>query len=333
MTPFYAKSKAIKNVVFVTYPNIVLLDLTGPLQVFSHARSPGAPGPAYHTHVVSDGGGQVTTNTVVTIDSTPLEAWVRDKTKPIHTLVVVGGDGATRAANDPHLIDHIKQLATRATRICAVCNGALLLGAAGLLDGRRAVTHWEDCDQLAKDYPAVQVEVDPIFIKDGHIWTSAGITAGIDMALAIIAEDLGKPAAIAMARSLVTPMVRSGGQSQFSGDLVRAAQDAQGQFQQLHDWITNNLSQKIIVDDMAALCGMSPRNFSRRYADLMGTPPAKAVEVMRVDHARDLLATSDKTIQTVARNCGFIDAERMRRAFLRQVKTTPTSYRQQFQLG
>ena len=200
-----------------------------------------------------------------------------------------------------------------------------------MLEGKRAVTHWEDCENLAAKYPNVNVEVDPIYIKDGTVWTSAGITSGIDMALAIVEEDLGAPAAIEMARSLVTPMVRSGGQSQFSPELDRQARDTQGRFGRLHDWISANLHRTISVDAMAEHCGMSSRNFSRQYKSTMGVPPAKAVEAIRVNAARDLLSSPQKSIKEIVASCGFKDDERMRRAFLRQINTTPSQYRAQFQ--
>lgn len=328
MTSFSANAP--KHVVFVVYPDCVLLDLVGPLQVFTHARvTPDSPA-AYQTHVASKAGGAILTNTIVSIDSTSLADWLGGPA--IHTLVIVGGDGAYDAAEDAELLDQIKHVAKSAHRVCSVCSGAIILAAAGLLDGRRAVTHWEDCDRLADEYPAVHVEVDPIYIKDSTLWTSAGITAGIDMALAIIEEDLGHSAAMAMARSLVTPMVRSGGQSQFSAELDRQARDTKGQFAELHAWIRGNISQKISVEDMARICGMSARNFSRRYAEAMGTPPAKAVEATRVDRARDLLSGTDHSIQTIAVQCGFLDDERMRRAFVRQIKTSPSEFRKRFKL-
>lgn len=333
MTSFYAKPNAPEpmNVLFVVYPDIVLLDLAGPLQVFTHACRNADHGPAYRTHVASVAGGVTATNTILPIDSDPLSDWlVPRRDVAIHTLIVVGGDGAIPASADAVFVDQVRQLADRSARVCSVCSGALVLAAAGLLDGRRAVTHWEDCDYLAAHYPAVNVEVDPIFIKDGKIWTSAGITAGIDMALAIIEEDLGKPAAMAMARSLVTPMVRSGGQSQFSTALDRQLRDAEERFTSLHRWITQNIYRRISVEDMARECGMSPRNFSRRYTETMGVPPAKAVERMRVEAAREMLATTDKALKTVALDFGFQDDERMRRAFLRQIRTTPSDYRRQF---
>jgi len=315
-----------RDVVFVTYPDIVLLDLSGPLQVFTHAGGSAA----YDTHVVSWHGGSVETNTVLPIPTGAMADWLG---QPIHTLVIVGGDGAYAAADDAQFVKIVRQLAAKAGRVCSVCSGAIVLGAAGVLDGKRAVTHWEDCEQLAGGYPQVRVEVDPIFIKDGDVWTSAGITAGIDMALAIIEEDLGKPAAIVMARSLVTPMVRSGGQSQFSAELDRQAKDAEGRFEALHEWVRVHMQQRITVEDMADHCGMSPRNFSRRYTETMGTPPAKAVEAIRVDAARDLLAGTSLSIQSIAAKCGFQEDERMRRAFMRVVNTSPSQYRAQFQMG
>lgn len=336
MTSFSAKTPKHrpKTVLFVIYPDIVLLDLVGPLQVFTHARKNAQTPLAYDTHIVSRDGGQIETNTIVQIDSDPIDDWLTThKDTPIHTLVCVGGDGAINAAKDAPLIQKFRQLADRATRVCSVCSGALVLAAAGLLDGRRAVTHWEDCDYLAEQFPKVMVEVDPIYIKDGSVWTSAGITAGIDMALAIITEDLGQAAAIAMARSLVTPIVRSGGQSQFSPDLDRQARDTQGRFADLHDWMTANVARKITVDDMATRCGMSPRNFSRRYSETMGTSPAKALEALRVNAARDLLATTKTSIKTIAARCGFQDDERLRRAFLRHIHTSPSQYRKQFQIA
>lgn len=327
----HARPVAPFDVVFVVYPDIVLLDLAGPLQVFTHARKVPQTPAAYRKNVVSARGGTVGTNTLLSIHSDPIDDWLAQAEHPaIHTLVVIGGDGAIPAARDPAFIQQVQQLAAKSRRVCSVCSGALVLAAAGLLDGRRAVTHWEDCDRLAADNPRIMVEVDPIYIKDGDIWTSAGITAGIDMALAIIAEDLGKPAAIKMARSLVRPMVRSGGQSQFSPDLDRQARDTQGRFDSLHEWINANLARRLTVEDLAARCAMSARNFSRQYTVAMGIPPAKAVEAIRVEVARSLLATTDLGVQGIAVRCGFSSDEGLRRAFLRQIKTSPTAYRKQF---
>ncbi|MEM7289981.1 MAG: helix-turn-helix domain-containing protein [Pseudomonadota bacterium] len=321
------------NVLFIVYPDIVLLDLVGPLQVFSHARKDGCSGPGYETHVASRLGGKISTNTILNADSLPLKDWLsKPQHPPIHILIVVGGDGAYEAAEDQEFVGQVGFLAAQATRVCSVCSGALILAAAGLLDGRRAVTHWEDCEHLATQYPDVVVEVDPIYIQDGKIWTSAGITAGIDMALAIVEQDLGKPAAIEMARSIVTPIVRSGGQSQFSAELDRQARDRSGKFAELHDWIARNIHERISVDEMAEMARMSPRNFSRQYTKTIGLSPARSVEAIRVDAARDLLATTDLSLKSIATKCGFQTRERMRLAFLRNINTAPADFRRRFRL-
>jgi len=317
-----------KKVVFVVYPNFVLLDLSGPLQVFSHAQTQGTRQTAYETAIVSLEGGTVPSNTIVSIETTPI-AEIEGKT--IHTLVVIGGDGAYISMHDEKLIEYVTRMASEAERVCSVCSGALILAATGILDGRRAVTHWEDCRQLEEAFPKVQVEVDPLFIKDGHIWTSAGITAGMDMALAVVAEDLGRPAALAMARDMVTHMVRSGGQSQFSPALDRQSLDSTGRFDKLHDWIADNLQSDLRVETLANQANMSSRNFSRLYSSQMKVTPAKAVEAIRIEVARELLETSALGVKEIAMRCGFNDDERMRRAFVRTLKTSPTEYRLHFQ--
>ena len=338
MPPYHAKIHEAPSdqrvVVFVVYNGIVLLDLVGPLQVFTHAHAVGQDRPAYKTHVVSVKGGAIGTNTIVDVDSESLSKLCGTPDEfEIDTLVVVGGNGAQVAKDDAELVRQVGDLAKRARRTCSVCCGAFVLAAAGLLDGRRAVTHWEDCELLAARFPKVKVEVDPIFIKDGPIWTSAGITAGIDMALAVVQEDLGNASALQMARSLVTPMIRSAGQSQFSAELARQTKDAKGEFAALHDWMRDNLSAQISVSDMADHCGMSARNFSRRYAASIGLPPAKSLEQMRVDAASQLLIETDHGMKAISMTCGFGDQEKMRRAFHRHLNTSPSSYQAHFREG
>ncbi|MCF2872542.1 helix-turn-helix domain-containing protein [Octadecabacter sp. G9-8] len=328
MTSFSAKSHfQPKQVVFVVYPDIVLLDLSGPLQVFSHAMDQAARDNGYSCAVTSHHGGMVDTNTVVPIATEPMSTYAD---RPIHTLVIVGGDGAYTMMKDAAFLEDFNALAGRAQRVCSVCSGALILAAAGILNGRRAVTHWEDCKALADGFPDVRVEMDPIYIKDDHVWTSAGITAGMDMALAIVAEDLGRTAALKMARSMVTPMARSGGQSQFSPVLVRQVTDAAGRFEDLHQWIADNLALPLHVDALAEQMNMTPRTFARAYSSQMGITPAKAVEAIRTDAARDYLETTDFGIKQIAALCGFNDEERMRRAFIRLLNVPPTDYRQGF---
>ncbi|MEL7150475.1 MAG: GlxA family transcriptional regulator [Pseudomonadota bacterium] len=333
MTSKTAKSRSTKRgkrlVVFVVYPDIVLLDLVGPLQVFSHALDAKTRDNGYECAVVSVGGDMTPTNTVVSIPTLS----VSDMSKrDIHTLVVVGGNGAIPGMRDPALVNAVQDLSRHAVRICSVCSGALILGAAGLLDGRRAVTHWDDCTMLAEEFPKVRVELDPIFIKDGNTWTSAGITAGIDMALAIIAEDLGRHSAMEIARSMVAQMVRSGGQSQYSPALGRQLTDRAGRFEGLHAWIADNIASPLTVEKLAEQVGMSARNFARAYANTMGKTPAKAVEAMRIESAQDLLESTPKSLKEIAVACGFNDEDRMRRAFLRTLNVSPSEYRRSFQV-
>ncbi len=331
MTSFSAKSRKVHDaprlVVFVVYPDIVLLDLVGPLQVFTHALDPETGANGYDCAVTSFEGGMVKTNTLVSI---PSESMSRYLNRQIHTLVVVGGDGANNAMRDRALLETITKFSLGAERVCSVCSGALVLAATGILDGRRAVTHWDDCKTLEEEFPGVRVEIDPIYIKDGHLWTSAGITAGIDMALAIVAEDLGRSSALRAARSMVTQMVRSGGQSQFSPILSRQLLDATGRFEDLHQWIADNLQLNLRVEVLAERMNMSARNFSRLYSRQMRLTPAKAVEAIRTEMARDLLETTDLGMKQVAAQCGFNDEERMRRAFMRLLSVSPSGYRQSF---
>ena len=331
MTSFPAKRRKADSdprlVVFVVYPDIVLLDLVGPLQVFSHALDPETGTNGYHCAVTSKEGGMVATNTVVSIPSEPMSCYLN---RQIHTLVVVGGDGANDAMRDEMLLEKTAKLSSGAERVCSVCSGALVLAATGILDGRRAVTHWDDCKALEEEFPDVRVEIDPIYIRDDHVWTSAGITAGIDMALAIVAEDLGRPSALQIARSMVTQMVRSGGQSQFSPILGRQLLDATGRFDDLHQWIADNLQLNLRVEALAEWMNMSARNFSRLYSREMGLTPAKAVEAIRTEAARVLLETTDLGMKQIAVQCGFNDEERMRRAFVRRLSVSPSDYRQGF---
>jgi len=333
MTPKTAKPRNAKRqkrlVVFVVYPDIVLLDLVGPLQVFSHALDGKTQDNGYDCAVVSVRGELTLTNTVVSIPTLPMsEVAERD----IHTLVVVGGDGAIPGMRDSGLVTAVQDLAQNATRICSVCSGALILGAAGLLDGRRAVTHWDDCKMLAEEFPKVKVELDPIFIKDGDTWTSAGITAGIDMALAIVSEDLGRASALAIARSMVAQMVRSGGQSQYSPTLGRQVKDRAGRFEGLHAWVADNIASTLTMEVLADQVGMSARNFARAYTNSMGKTPAKAVEAIRIETAQDLLESTPKSLKEIAVACGFKDEDRMRRAFVRTLNVSPSEYRRNFQM-
>ncbi|GAB4519213.1 MAG: GlxA family transcriptional regulator [Roseibium sp.] len=318
-----------RQVLFVVFPGIKLLDLAGPLQVFADAVDDGGAA-AYQTEVVSTGGGSVATDTPVAIETSALAPWIGRR---IDTLVVVGGNGSRAAAREPLVIEGVKKLAKTAERVASVCTGAFVLAACGLLDGRRAVTHWQSCAELSNARPGVSVETDPIYVRDGNVWTSAGVTAGIDLALALVAEDLGRPASLALARELVSYMVRPGGQSQFAAPLDRQILDGTGRFDGLHEWIETNVGRDLRVEVLAERANMSPRNFARVYRQQTGQTPAKAVEGIRVEVARQSLEESGQPVSAIARQCGFVDDERMRRSFLRLLNVSPSDYRQRFAPG
>jgi len=271
----------------LAYPAVQLLDVTGPVQVFASANDltavAGGARP-YELRVVAQGGENVTASSGVTLAAAPL-------TKPgevLDTLLVAGGEGVEAAIENPVLVEWVRQRAAQARRVASVCTGAFILAAAGLLDGRRAATHWKYCAKLAQRFPAVHVEPDPIFVCDGPVWTSAGVTAGIDLALALVEEDLGRSMALAVARYLVVFLKRPGGQAQFSAALTLQAAD--DKFGALHDWINQHLAGDLSLSVLADQAGMSERSFSRHYAEATGQTPARAIERLRVEAAQRLLS-------------------------------------------
>lgn len=247
---------------------------------------------------------------------------------PVDTLIVVGGPGAEAAARDLALIDWLQSRALVARRVCSVCSGAYLLAASGCLKNLRATTHWNDATRLAQMYPEVTVEPDRIFIKEDRIWTSAGVTAGIDLSLALVEEDLGRTLALRVARMLVAPLKRQGGQSQFSDLLTLQFKD--DLFGALHEWIADNLTADLTVANLASRAGMTPRTFLRTYVRRVGRTPARAVEAIRVERARWALQDTRLSVKDIARLTGFGDDERMRRAFLRTLNVSPADYRSRF---
>ncbi|WP_299474962.1 GlxA family transcriptional regulator [uncultured Roseibium sp.] len=321
------KTAKLHSVVFFIYPGVKLLDLAGPLQVFNDATDQLSGAQTYRTALVSADGAEVATDTPVSVRSEPAAQWCN----PIDTLVVVGGRGAQAASRNAVVVDTLKRLANRSHRIASICTGAFLLGAAGLLEGRRAVTHWRYCTDLARDHPETRVDTNPIFIRDGHIWTSAGVTAGIDLALALVQQDLGRDASLSIARDLVVFAVRSGGQDQFSTTLHSQVSDQSSRFDKLHAWMQENLHDDLSVEALSDRVGMSPRNFARQYQASTGSTPAKAVEAMRVEAARRYLEETDLTVVRVAEICGFRSDERMRKSFIRTLGVPPHDYRRQFQ--
>jgi len=325
--PNPARDHAARVVEVLAFPSVQLLDVTGPLQVFASAnehvaRAGGAP--PYVLRVVAKGGQGVTASAGLGIATSRLP---RTGTPP-DTLIIAGGPGVDAAAADTALVDWVRQRAKKARRVASVCTGAFLLGASGALDGRRAVTHWSYCAELARRFPAMRVESDPIFVRDGSVWTSAGVTAGIDLALALIEEDLGRTVALAVARYLVVFLKRPGGQAQFSEAL--SMQSAEDEFGALHEWINKHLSDDLSLAKLADRAGMSERSFSRHYAEAMGVTPARAVERLRVEAARRLLSETRLPVKRISQRCGFGSEETMRRSFLRMLAATPNEYRTRF---
>jgi transcriptional regulator GlxA family with amidase domain len=225
-------------------------------------------------------------------------------------------------------VQWVRQRASHCRRVASVCTGAFLLAASGLLDGRRVATHWTRCEQLARSYPALRVEAKPIFIQDGPMWTSAGVTAGIDLALALVEADLGRGVALEVARHLVVFLKRPGGQAQFSNTL--ALQQDDSRFGELHSWIAEHLTLELSIATLAERAGMSERSFVRHYRNETGQTPARAIEALRVEAARRLLVESPVAIKKVASQCGFGSEETLRRAFMRLVEITPQDYRERF---
>jgi transcriptional regulator GlxA family with amidase domain len=318
---------AVRIIDVLTFPAVQLLDVTGPVQVFASANDivEGAGGARpYRLRLMAQDGGGVTATAGVGLAAGPLSR----RGEALDTLIVAGGPGVEAAAANPALLNWLRQRATQARRVASVCTGALLLAAAGMLDGRRATTHWKFSASLAQRFPAIRVEPDPIFLCDGSVWTSAGVTAGIDLALALVEEDLGRSVALAVARYLVVFLKRPGGQAQFSA--VLALQAADDKFGALHDWINNHLGGELSLSVLAEQAGMSERSFSRHYAEATGQTPARAIERLRVEAARHLLSESSLPVKRIAQRSGFGSEETMRRSFLRLLAVTPQDYRSRF---
>jgi transcriptional regulator GlxA family with amidase domain len=319
-----------RRVVFVAYPRITALDLVGPHEVFTAAaeiaRRTGADTDAYAVSVAAAAAGAVRTTRGPAVVADRALAAVRGA---IDTLVVVGGEGAYEAAADQKLVEWVRRAASRSRRVTSVCTGAFVLAAAGLLDGKRATTHWASCDRLATAYPLVAVEPDPIFVEDGNVWTSAGVTAGMDLALALVEADLGREIALLTARQLVLFVQRSGGQAQFSAQLG-AQLAARDPLRELQLSIAEHPDGDYRVERLASRVAMSPRHFARVFRAEVGCPPAVYVESARVEVARRMLESTGLPVDGIARAAGFGTAETMRRAFARRVGASPTDYRDRF---
>ncbi len=302
----------------LVYPGFQILDAAGPLSAFETANRFVAD--SYRLALVSRDGGPVASSSGAVLLTRPVAA-----DEAPDTLLVVGGDGVDEASACPATLDLVRATSTRARRTASVCSGAWLLASAGLLDGRRATTHWRRTSRFKLRFPAVQLDADLIYVQDGPVWTAAGISAGIDLTLALIADDLGEAVARQVARQLVVYYRRPGGQSQFSE--LAEMQPAGGRFAALLDYIRQHLGERLDVDALAARACMSPRHFSRRFTEEMGVTPARAVEKLRVEAAAAALESGTGAVQKIARDYGFGDQERMRRAFLRTLGRPPSALR------
>jgi transcriptional regulator GlxA family with amidase domain len=325
--PIDSKSREVAILVF---PGVQSLDLTGPLEVFAgaqtllHATRRGDRG--YRVTILSRDGRPLRTSSGLTIvpdgnfAHTPSE---------LDTLIVAGGYGSREASDDPDTIAWIARTSARARRTASVCTGAFLLAAAGLLDGRNATTHWASAEGLARQHPAVRVDSEPIFLRDGDIWTSAGVTAGMDLSLALVEEDLDREAALLIARHLVLFLRRPGNQAQFSATL--AAQEPSSEpLRDTRRHIVENLAGDLSVEALAQHAHLSPRHFARSFRAEAGVTPARYVESVRLEAARRALEDTPQPIATIAIACGFGTPETLRRAFLRTLGVGPAEYRRRF---
>ena len=321
-----------RRIVFVAAPGTEILDLVGPLQVFARAseiycrENPGTP-PIYAVEVVSISSQRsLVTNCGVRLTAHKTFRQLRGR---IDTLLVAGGSAIEQNQINPSAVRWLKKLAGRTRRIGSVCTGAMLLARAGLLDGRRATTHWNWCHTLIKRAPRTEVDPDPIFVRDENVYTSAGVTAGMDLALALVEEDHGSRLALQVARNLVLYLRRPGGQSQFSAALSLQLSDRKP-LRELEAWVLDHLHQPLTVPVLAQRVAMSPRNFARVFSREMKTTPAKLVERLRVEAARRRLEESANSMETIAAECGFGNVNSMRNVFQRTLKIAPGQYRRHF---
>jgi transcriptional regulator GlxA family with amidase domain len=317
-----------RSVLAVVFPEIQALDLAGPIEVFDMANRLSGRN-EYAITVAGAQSGRVRTSSGLGV---AIDTALSDISRAPDTLIVTGGAGTASALADTELVRQVSRLAKGARRVTSVCSGAFLLAEAGLLDGRRATTHWAWCETFATRYPAIKVDPAPIYVREGNIYTSAGVTAGMDLALALVEEDLGRDLALAVARQLVMFLHRPANQTQFSAQLVAqlAERDAIREAQRL---ITENPGANLTVPALAAHVGMSERNFARYFRQEVGQPPGHYVASVRIEAARRLLEDTDRAVAEIAAACGFGTVETMRRSFLRTLGCGPTDFRRRFRSG
>jgi transcriptional regulator GlxA family with amidase domain len=321
-----------RRILLVVAPGAEILDLVGPFQVFAtanslHQRQHSQAAAIYRLEVVAcSAHTSFTTNCGLQMVA---HRSFRDVHGEIDTLLVAGGSAVEGDRTGPETVQWLRSVAAATRRVGSVCTGALLLARAGLLNGRRATTHWNWCQLLARRYPQIAVEPDPIFVRDGNVYTSAGVTAGMDLALALVEEDHGSRLALQVARQLVLYLRRPGGQSQFSAALSLQLSDRQP-LRELHSWVLENLGKSLTVQALAEHVTMSPRNFARIFRRELGITPGKFVERLRIETARRRLEETPRTLKRIAQECGFGSVGSMRAVFQRVVGISPGQYRQHF---
>ncbi len=318
-------------IVIVLFEEVDLLDVTGPPEVFHLARRETEEAAAYDVVLAAETMDPVVTAAGVRV--LPDVTFEELSARSIDTLVVPGSvevDGHRRVHPlvDPALVRRVKELAPRTRRVTSVCVGAHVLAAAGLLDGKRATTHWSTAQRLAADHPAIEVDADPIFIRDGTVWTGAGISACLDLSLALIADDLGEAVALRVARQLVMYLKRPGGQSQFSVPLEQVSTTRR--VEDLRHYILHNIAEPLTVTHLAEHAHISDRQLTRIFKNELGTTPHAYIESVRVERARNQLESTDATLERIATACGFGTVDTLVRAFRRRLDTTPTEYRRRF---
>ena len=318
-----------RTIALLGFDGVAALDITGPYEVFSMPSylAPDKTVPPYRIVLLADQPGPVRSASGLSLIA---DASWRNFHDKVDTLLVCGGPDMTTLQRNQKLLAWLQTMARRTRRIGSICTGAFLLAEAGLLNNRRATTHWREVKRLAQEYPSSTVEPDAIYVKDSHVYTSAGITAGMDLALALVEEDLGRDVALAVARMLVLFLKRPGGQSQFSTQLQAQAVEGK-RLADLLSWLANYHHTPLTVEDMAAQAGMSPRTFARVFVIETGDTPALYLEKLRLEHAVRILETTGTSLDITAQACGFTGHEQLRRAFQRHKGITPQDYRQRFQ--
>ncbi|MEM7292285.1 MAG: GlxA family transcriptional regulator [Pseudomonadota bacterium] len=318
-----------RQCIVVAYDTCQVLDVAGPAEALAKANEY-AGGEAYDVHIAAARCGKISTNGAVTLHvERDFASFSSTELQTLDTLIVAGGYDINDVVRDATLLKFVGRAALHARRVVSICTGAFVLAELGLLKNCRATTHWESAAQLQGFYPSIAVEPDSIYVRDGRYWTSAGVTAGIDLTLALIEADLGPDVALQTARQLVVYMMRPGGQAQFSTQLQHP-RSGQSRLTKLSSWIVENPTADLSVASLASRCAMSERNFNRRFQRELGVTPARFVEQSRLEHARRLLEAPDGSIEKISYASGFGSVDVMRRLFYRRLQLSPSEYRQRF---